>query len=214
MISIPGIGSHDESISDACTRFCQSYLDALLNIDPDVDRSQFQYKGDKEKFKSLCLDLNDLLVAPGISSVGRDNCIKLLLRNFLRRSGCGLMLLLMKNAVISRLLKLVVKDGSLATTVNTQLHVSMFLHKFFEDLQSDGERNTFKEYIEAFIKPLFDENSKLDDKCKGMLCLIALLQGPREVGTEMIGLLNAVDIMLELAQSSDIDKQKVMKPFV
>ena len=42
-----------------------------------------------------------------------------------------------------------------------------------------------------------------------MKCLIALLQGPREVGTEMIGILNGVEVMLELARSESVDRQKI-----
>ena len=42
-----------------------------------------------------------------------------------------------------------------------------------------------------------------------MKCLIVLLQGPREVGTEMIGLLNGVEVMLELARSHSVDRKKI-----
>ena len=119
------------------------------------------------------------------------------------------MLLLMKSAVVTRLLKLVAEDGGYATTVNTPIHVSMFLHKFFEDLQSDQERNNFREYIESYVKPLVEEESSVEMKCKSMKCLIALLQGPREVGTEMIGMLNGVDVMLALARSDSVDRQKI-----
>lgn len=151
---------------------------------------------------------------PKCCGYGRDNCIDLCLKFVDRAQGCGwtsrfivfgIPKLLRVAATIPEL-KL---PNSLPLTDHTKMHVSCCLSAVYDDIYSDSERETYMETVNKFIKDLCDRDNDKYAKLKAIACVGVILQGPFDVGNNVIMQHNLLNLMLDLADSDDAIQEKI-----
>lgn len=163
-----------------------------------------------EIFRSIVM----LIMDPNCSGYGRDNCIDMCLKFVDTANGCawtprfivfGIPKLLRVASTVPELNL----PNSLQLTENTKMHVSCCLSAVYDDIYSDSERDKFQDVVNSFIKDLIANESDHNAQLRAVACLGCVLQGPFEVGSAVIVRNNLINLMLDLADSDDVVREKV-----
>lgn len=155
-----------------------------------------------------------LIMDPKCSGFGRDNCIDLCLKFVDRAQGCGwtsrfIVFGIPKLLRVAATIPQLNLPNSLPITEHTKMHVSCCLSAVYDDIYSDTERETYQETVNKFIKDLCERENDKYAKLKAIACIGVVLQGPFDVGNNVIMQQNLLNLMLDLADSDDPIQEKI-----
>uniref|UniRef100_A0A8C7U9H4 Protein unc-45 homolog B n=1 Tax=Oncorhynchus mykiss TaxID=8022 RepID=A0A8C7U9H4_ONCMY len=102
----------------------------------------------------------------------------------------------------------------LPMTENTQLIASVLLDKLWDDLRCDPERDHYREVCDEYIKGKFDPND-MDRNIHAINALSGLLQGPFEVGNQLVGRQGIMEMMVALCGSErEVDQMVAVEALI
>uniref|UniRef100_A0AAY5KSG6 Protein unc-45 homolog B n=1 Tax=Esox lucius TaxID=8010 RepID=A0AAY5KSG6_ESOLU len=102
----------------------------------------------------------------------------------------------------------------LPMTENTQLIASVLLNKLWDDLRCDPERDNYREVCDEYIKGKFDPND-MDKNIHAINALSGLLQGPFEVGNQLVGRQGIMEMMVALCGSErEVDQMVAVEALI
>ncbi|CCD69153.1 UNC-45/Cro1/She4 central domain-containing protein [Caenorhabditis elegans] len=209
-----------------CKKSTKDFVDAtgilvqrVFNAMAKMDR-QKEMKPDPEVAEAnkiwiirVLLELQEMLQDPKVGAVQRETCIDLFLKNLMHMDGGiprgwswkfveerGLLALLDVASQIPELCEYPV-------SAETRQHVAICLQRLEEDMVFDTKRTIFKEKVDMFFNALISRCTNDDEghkyRIKLSCFLITMLQGPVDIGINLITNDQLTPIMLEMAASQD-----------
>ncbi|CAF3735363.1 unnamed protein product [Adineta steineri] len=180
-----------------------------MNVAYNFDKPVIEFIN--ETFRMLL----DLIDDKSCSGIGRDCCLDLIVKFVDRANGCnwtnkfiisGLPKVLRVAATVPELPESEKKQYPL--TEQTKMHLSMVLSIIYHDLCSDKERESYNNECMEFVKAL-RERDDVQSRVRTISVLSVLLQGPFDTGNAILGSQNLVDLMIQMAGSSDELQERI-----
>ncbi|VBB27322.1 unnamed protein product [Acanthocheilonema viteae] len=196
---------------DACGIIIQRLFNALakMNREKEIKPDPEICEANKVYIIRLILELEEMLTDINVAASPRDVTIDLLLKNLMHMDG-GLPRGWSWRFVEDRgLLKLLHVSTQLPeqcdypVTAETRQHLAICLTRLYDDMVFDTRRQIFKERVDAFFNNLLNDIAKPEIKVKLACMLITLLQGPVDVGLNLVTNDQITALMLEMASSDD-----------
>uniref|UniRef100_A0A915Q3F6 Protein unc-45 homolog B n=1 Tax=Setaria digitata TaxID=48799 RepID=A0A915Q3F6_9BILA len=196
---------------DACSVIIQRLFNALakMNQKKEIKPDPEICEANKIHIIRLILELEEILTDVNVTAPVRDTSIDLLLKNLMHMDG-GLPRGWSWRFVEDRgLLKLLHVSTQLPeqceypVTAETRQHLAVCLTRLYDDMIFDTRRQIFKERVDAFFNNLLNDIAKPEVKVKLASMLITLLQGPVDVGINLVTNDRITALMLEMATSDD-----------
>uniref|UniRef100_A0AAY5KV54 Protein unc-45 homolog B n=1 Tax=Esox lucius TaxID=8010 RepID=A0AAY5KV54_ESOLU len=212
----------NEEIALATSDLFQCVNDSLTGGDRRIYGKEEAMVLDAGKdLKSILMALLDMLINKKVSGYGRDQALNLLSRNVPRKNkkdtdhsktlftiDHGLKKILKVCGQIPEL------PDQLPMTENTQLIASVLLNKLWDDLRCDPERDNYREVCDEYIKGKFDPND-MDKNIHAINALSGLLQGPFEVGNQLVGRQGIMEMMVALCGSErEVDQMVAVEALI
>lgn len=211
------ISSKNETISTAASNMVQNIIYAVTDLDEKRKKKKpvnvpFEFSKEQKLYiDEIFRALVSLMVESSCSGYGRDNCIDLCLKFFDTAHGCawtpkfivtGVPKLLRIGGVVPEL------SDQMPITEHTKMHVACCLSAVYDDCHCDAQRDEFLAECDKQIRD-YVELGTIESKLKGISALACLLQGPFDVGNQIIGKNNLIGMMLEMASSNDVLQETV-----
>uniref|UniRef100_A0A6Q2Y5P1 Protein unc-45 homolog B n=1 Tax=Esox lucius TaxID=8010 RepID=A0A6Q2Y5P1_ESOLU len=212
----------NEEIALATSDLFQCVNDSLTGGDRRIyGKEEAMVLGEKSIYFLILMALLDMLINKKVSGYGRDQALNLLSRNVPRKNkkdtdhsktlftiDHGLKKILKVCGQIPEL------PDQLPMTENTQLIASVLLNKLWDDLRCDPERDNYREVCDEYIKGKFDPND-MDKNIHAINALSGLLQGPFEVGNQLVGRQGIMEMMVALCGSErEVDQMVAVEALI
>nr|KAF6459625.1 unc-45 myosin chaperone B [Rousettus aegyptiacus] len=148
-----------------------------------------------------------MLVSKKVSGQGRDQALNLLNKNVPRKDlsihDNSRTIYVVDNG-LRKILKVVgqVPDlpSCLPLTDNTRMLASILINKLYDDLRCDPERDHFRKICEEYITGTFDPQD-MDKNVIAIQIVSGILQGPFDLGNQLLGLKGVMEMMVALCGS-------------
>ncbi|XP_045381449.1 protein unc-45 homolog B [Lemur catta] len=203
------MSSENEEMSLAVCNLLQAVIDSLSG----EDKREHQGKEEalvldtKKDLKQITSHLLDMLVSKKVSGQGRDQALNLLNKNVPRKDLAihdnSRTIYVVDNG-LRKILKVVgqVPDlpSCLPLTDNTRMLASVLINKLYDDLRCDPERDHFRKICEEYITGKFDPQD-MDKNVNAIQTVSGILQGPFDLGNQLLGLKGVMEMMVALCGS-------------
>ncbi|XP_037347326.1 protein unc-45 homolog B isoform X1 [Talpa occidentalis] len=199
----------NEEISLAVCNLLQAIIDSLSGEDKREHRGQEEalVLDTKRDLKQITSHLLDMLVSKKVSGQGRDQALNLLNKNVPRKDLAihdnSRTIYVVDNG-LRKILKVVgqVPDlpSCLPLTDNTRMLASILINKLYDDLRCDPERDHFRKICEEYIIGKFDPQD-MDKNVIAIQTVSGILQGPFDLGNQLLGLKGVMEMMVALCGS-------------
>ncbi|XP_068385981.1 protein unc-45 homolog B isoform X3 [Eschrichtius robustus] len=187
----------------------QAIIDALSGEDKREHRGTEEalVLDTKKDRKQITNHLLDMLVSKKVSGQGRDQALNLLSKNVPRKD-----LAIHDNShtiyVVDNGLRKILKvvgqvpdlQSCLPLTDNTRMLASILINKLYDDLRCDPERDNFRKICEEYITGKFDPQD-MDKNVIAIQTVSGILQGPFDLGNQLLGLKGVMEMMVALCSS-------------
>ncbi|XP_007446650.1 PREDICTED: protein unc-45 homolog B isoform X3 [Lipotes vexillifer] len=187
----------------------QAIIDALSGEDKREHRGKEEalVLDAKKDMKQITSHLLDMLVSKKVSGQGRDQALNLLNKNVPRKDLAihdnSRTIYVVDNG-LRKILKVVgqVPDlpSCLPLTDNTRMLASILINKLYDDLRCDPERDHFRKICEEYITGKFDPQD-MDKNVIAIQTVSGILQGPFDLGNQLLGLKGVMEMMVALCGS-------------
>ncbi|XP_060146692.1 protein unc-45 homolog B isoform X3 [Globicephala melas] len=187
----------------------QAIIDALSGEDKREHRGKEEalVLDTKKDLKQITNHLLDMLVSKKVSGQGRDQALNLLNKNVPRKDLAihdnSRTIYVVDNG-LRKILKVVgqVPDlpSCLPLTDNTRMLASILINKLYDDLRCDPERDHFRKICEEYITGKFDPQD-MDKNVIAIQTVSGILQGPFDLGNQLLGLKGVMEMMVALCGS-------------
>uniref|UniRef100_A0A8C2RL06 Protein unc-45 homolog B n=1 Tax=Capra hircus TaxID=9925 RepID=A0A8C2RL06_CAPHI len=198
-----------EEMSLAVCNLLQAIIDALSDEDKQEHRGKEEalVLDSKKDLKQITNHLLDMLVSKKVSGQGRDQALNLLNKNVPRKDLAihdnSRTIYVVDNG-LRKILKVVgqVPDlpSCLPLTDNTRMLASILINKLYDDLRCDPERDHFRKICEEYITGTFDPQD-MDKNVIAIQTVSGILQGPFDLGNQLLGLKGVMEMMVALCGS-------------
>ncbi|KAL4834966.1 hypothetical protein H8958_012777, partial [Nasalis larvatus] len=198
-----------EEMSLAVCNLLQAILDSLSGEDKREHRGKEEalVLDTKKDLKQITSHLLDMLVSKKVSGQGRDQALNLLNKNVPRKDLAihdnSRTIYVVDNG-LRKILKVVgqVPDlpSCLPLTDNTRMLASILINKLYDDLRCDPERDHFRKICEEYITGKFDPQD-MDKNLNAIQTVSGILQGPFDLGNQLLGLKGVMEMMVALCGS-------------
>ncbi|KHJ93131.1 hypothetical protein OESDEN_06965 [Oesophagostomum dentatum] len=206
---------------DAAGLILQRIFNALVKMDrtKDIKPDPEVAEANKLWIIRVILELESMLTDKTVSAIVREMVIDILLKNLMHMDGgiprgwswkftedSGLLALLDVSSQIP-------EQCDYPVTHETRQHVAICLQRLDEDMVFDSKRLIYKEKVDHFFNGLMARAS--DDpeghkvRIKLACFLITMLQGPVDVGINLVTNDQVTALMLQMAASSNLLMQSV-----
>ncbi|XP_049627451.1 protein unc-45 homolog B isoform X3 [Suncus etruscus] len=199
----------NEEISLAVCNLLQAIIDSLSGEDKREHRGKEEalVLDTKKDLKQITSHLLDMLVSKKVSGQGRDQALNLLNKNVPRKDltvhDNSRTIYVVDNG-LRKILKVVgqVPDlpSCLPLTDNTRMLASILINKLYDDLRCDPERDHFRKICEEYITGKFDPQN-MDKNVSAIQTVSGILQGPFDLGNQLLGLKGVMEMMVALCGS-------------
>uniref|UniRef100_A0A8C8CRF2 Protein unc-45 homolog B n=1 Tax=Oncorhynchus tshawytscha TaxID=74940 RepID=A0A8C8CRF2_ONCTS len=212
----------NEDIALATSDLFQCINDSLTGGDQRIYGKEEALVLDASKdLKSILMALLEMVASKKVSGHGRDQALNLLCRNVPRKDKKDhdhSKSLFTIDHGLKKILKVCgqIPDlpDQLPMTENTQLIASVLLDKLWDDLRCDPERDHYREVCDEYIKGKFDPND-MDRNIHAINALSGLLQGPFEVGNQLVGRQGIMEMMVALCGSErEVDQMVAVEALI
>ncbi|XP_012861205.1 protein unc-45 homolog B [Echinops telfairi] len=207
----------NEEMSLAVCNLLQAVIDALSGEDKQELRGKevALVLDTKKDLKLITSHLLDMLVSKKVSGQGRDQALNLLNKNVPRKDLAihdnSRTIYVVDNG-LRKILKVVgqVPDlpSCLPLTDNTRMLASVLINKLYDDLRCDPEREHFRKICEEYITSKFDPQD-MDKNVGAVQTVSGILQGPFDLGNQLLGLKGVMEVMVALCGSEREQDQLV-----
>ncbi|VDM10517.1 unnamed protein product [Wuchereria bancrofti] len=196
---------------DACSIIIQRLFNALakMNQEKEIKPDPEICEANKIYIVRLILEMEEMLTDVNVAAPPRDVTIDLLLKNLMHMDG-GLPRGWSWRFVEDRgLLKLmhvstqIPEQCEYPVTAETRQHLAVCLARLYDDMVFDTRRQIFKERVDTFFNNLLNDIAEPKVKVKLACLLITLLQGPVDVGINLVTNDQVTALMFEMASSDD-----------
>ncbi|XP_045841951.1 protein unc-45 homolog B isoform X3 [Meles meles] len=205
----------NEEMSLAVCNLLQAIIDSLSGEDKREHRGKEEalVLDTKKDLKQITSHLLDMLVSKKVSGQGRDQALNLLNKNVPRKDLAihdnSRTIYVVDNG-LRKILKVVgqVPDlpSCLPLTDNTRMLASILISKLYDDLRCDPERDHFCKICEEYITGKFDPQD-MDKNVIAIQTVSGILQGPFDLGNQLLGLKGMMEMMVALCGSDrDVDQ--------
>nr|XP_045015060.1 protein unc-45 homolog B [Jaculus jaculus] len=198
-----------EEMSLAVCNLLQAIIDSLSGEDKRVHRGKEEalVLDTKKDLKQITSHLLDMLVSKKVSGQGRDQALNLLNKNVPRKD-----LSIHDNSrtiyVVDNGLRKILKvagqvpdlPSCLPLTDNTRMLASILISKLYDDLRCDPEREHFRRICEEYLTGKFDPQD-MDKNVNAIQTVSGILQGPFDLGNQLLGLKGVMEMMVALCGS-------------
>ncbi|KAF6098052.1 unc-45 myosin chaperone B [Phyllostomus discolor] len=198
-----------EEMSLAVCNLLQAVIDSLSGEDKREHRGKEEalVLDTKKDLKQITNHLLDMLVSKKVSGQGRDQALNLLNKNVPRKDlsvhDNSRTIYVVDNG-LRKVLKVVgqVPDlpSCLPLTDNTRMLASILINKLYDDLRCDPERDHFRKICEEYITGKFDPQD-MDKNVIAIQTVSGILQGPFDLGNQLLGLKGVMEMMVALCGS-------------
>ncbi|XP_045693348.1 protein unc-45 homolog B isoform X2 [Phyllostomus hastatus] len=198
-----------EEMSLAVCNLLQAIIDSLSGEDKREHRGKEEalVLDTKKDLKQITNHLLDMLVSKKVSGQGRDQALNLLNKNVPRKDlsvhDNSRTIYVVDNG-LRKVLKVVgqVPDlpSCLPLTDNTRMLASILINKLYDDLRCDPERDHFRKICEEYITGKFDPQD-MDKNVIAIQTVSGILQGPFDLGNQLLGLKGVMEMMVALCGS-------------
>nr|XP_018881714.1 protein unc-45 homolog B [Gorilla gorilla gorilla]XP_018881715.1 protein unc-45 homolog B [Gorilla gorilla gorilla] len=199
----------NEEMSLAVCNLLQAIIDSLSGEDKWEHRGKEEalVLDTKKDLKQITSHLLDMLVSKKVSGQGRDQALNLLNKNVPRKDLAihdnSRTIYVVDNG-LRKILKVVgqVPDlpSCLPLTDNTRMLASILINKLYDDLRCDPERDHFRKICEEYITGKFDPQD-MDKNLNAIQTVSGILQGPFDLGNQLLGLKGVMEMMVALCGS-------------
>ncbi|PNI47339.1 UNC45B isoform 1 [Pan troglodytes] len=199
----------NEEMSLAVCNLLQAIIDSLSGEDKRAHRGKEEalVLDTKKDLKQITSHLLDMLVSKKVSGQGRDQALNLLNKNVPRKDLAihdnSRTIYVVDNG-LRKILKVVgqVPDlpSCLPLTDNTRMLASILINKLYDDLRCDPERDHFRKICEEYITGKFDPQD-MDKNLNAIQTVSGILQGPFDLGNQLLGLKGVMEMMVALCGS-------------
>ncbi|KAM5215830.1 protein unc-45 homolog B isoform 2-T2 [Hipposideros larvatus] len=199
----------NEEMSLAVCNLLQAIIDSLSGEDKREHRGKEEalVLDTKKDLKQITSHLLDMLVSKKVSGQGRDQALNLLNKNVPRKDlsihDNSRTIYVVDNG-LRKILKVVgqVPDlpSCLPLTDNTRMLASILINKLYDDLRCDPERDHFRKICEEYITGKFDPQD-MDKNVIAIQTVSGILQGPFDLGNQLLGLKGVMEMMVALCGS-------------
>ncbi|XP_054449235.1 protein unc-45 homolog B [Pteronotus mesoamericanus] len=199
----------NEEMSLAVCNLLQAIIDSLSGEDKHEHRGKEEalVLDTKKDLKQITSHLLDMLVSKKVSGQGRDQALNLLNKNVPRKDlsihDNSRTIYVVDNG-LRKILKVVgqVPDlpSCLPLTDNTRMLASILINKLYDDLRCDPERDHFRKICEEYITGTFDPQD-MDKNVIAIQTVSGILQGPFDLGNQLLGLKGVMEMMVALCGS-------------
>ncbi|KAF6300097.1 unc-45 myosin chaperone B [Rhinolophus ferrumequinum] len=199
----------NEEMSLAVCNLLQAIIDSLSGEDKREHRGKEEalVLDSKKDLKQITSHLLDMLVSKKVSGQGRDQALNLLNKNVPRKNlsihDNSRTIYVVDNG-LRKILKVVgqVPDlpSCLPLTDNTRMLASILINKLYDDLRCDPERDHFRKICEEYITGKFDPQD-MDKNVIAIQTVSGILQGPFDLGNQLLGLKGVMEMMVALCGS-------------
>ncbi|XP_007517005.1 protein unc-45 homolog B [Erinaceus europaeus] len=199
----------NEEMSLAVCNLLQAIIDSLSGEDKREHRGKEEalVLDTKKDLKQITSHLLDMLVSKKVSGQGRDQALNLLNKNVPRKDLAihdnSRTIYVVDNG-LRKILKVVgqVPDlpSCLPLTDNTRMLASILINKLYDDLRCDPERDHFRKICEEYITGKFDPQD-MDKNVSAIQTVSGILQGPFDLGNQLLGLKGVMEMMVALCGS-------------
>ncbi|XP_002748400.2 protein unc-45 homolog B isoform X3 [Callithrix jacchus] len=199
----------NEEMSLAVCNLLQAIIDSLSGDDKQEHRGKEEalVLDTKKDLKQITSHLLDMLVSKKVSGQGRDQALNLLNKNVPRKDLAihdnSRTIYVVDNG-LRKILKVVgqVPDlpSCLPLTDNTRMLASILINKLYDDLRCDPERDHFRKICEEYITGKFDPQD-MDKNLNAIQTVSGILQGPFDLGNQLLGLKGVMEMMVALCGS-------------
>ncbi|XP_065766590.1 protein unc-45 homolog B isoform X2 [Muntiacus reevesi] len=199
----------NEEMSLAVCNLLQAIIDALSGEDKQEPRGKEEalVLDSKKDLKQITNHLLDMLISKKVSGQGRDQALNLLNKNVPRKDLAihdnSRTIYVVDNG-LRKILKVVgqVPDlpSCLPLTDNTRMLASILINKLYDDLRCDPERDHFRKICEEYITGTFDPQD-MDKNVIAIQTVSGILQGPFDLGNQLLGLKGVMEMMVALCGS-------------
>ncbi|XP_033040061.1 protein unc-45 homolog B [Trachypithecus francoisi] len=199
----------NEEMSLAVCNLLQAIIDSLSGEDKREHRGKEEalVLDTKKDLKQITSHLLDMLVSKKVSGQGRDQALNLLNKNVPRKDLAihdnSRTIYVVDNG-LRKILKVVgqVPDlpSCLPLTDNTRMLASILINKLYDDLRCDPERDHFRKICEEYIMGKFDPQD-MDKNLNAIQTVSGILQGPFDLGNQLLGLKGVMEMMVALCGS-------------
>uniref|UniRef100_UPI00358F9374 protein unc-45 homolog B-like n=1 Tax=Myxine glutinosa TaxID=7769 RepID=UPI00358F9374 len=206
------MASEEEEISLAACNVLQNAFEALTG---SKDKSDY-IKKEQAVLTDVSKDINiiihcllEMLVDRKVSTNGRDNALTLLIQNIpcktLKEQDNSKTLKVVKTG-LKRILRVVGSIPELPTNIPltdaTRMRTSVLLHRLYDDLRDDSQRDVYHSACEGLITEFFS-SQKMEETLQAVQTISGLLQGPYEVGNRLLANKGVMETMVALANSQE-----------
>ncbi|XP_010950144.2 protein unc-45 homolog B isoform X1 [Camelus bactrianus] len=199
----------NQEMSLAVCNLLQAIIDALSGEDKQEHRRKEEalVLDTKKDLKQITNHLLDMLVSKKVSGQGRDQALNLLNKNVPRKD-----LAIQDNSrtiyVVDNGLRKILKvvgqvpdlPSCLPLTDNTRMLATILINKLYDDLRCDPERDHFRKICEEYITGKFDPQD-MDKNVIAIQTVSGILQGPFDLGNQLLGLKGVMEMMVALCGS-------------
>ncbi|XP_055983797.1 protein unc-45 homolog B [Sorex fumeus] len=199
----------NEELTLAVCNLLQAIIDSLSGEDKREHRGKEEalVLDTKKDLKQITSHLLDMLVSKKVSGQGRDQALNLLNKNVPRKDLAvhdnSRTIYVVDNG-LRKILKVVgqVPDlpSCLPLTDNTRMLASILINKLYDDLRCDPERDHFRKICEEYITGTFDPQN-MDRNVSAIQTVSGILQGPFDLGNQLLGLKGVMEMMVALCGS-------------
>ncbi|KAM9597726.1 protein unc-45 homolog B isoform 3-T3 [Trichechus inunguis] len=207
----------NEEMSLAVCNLLQSIIDSLSGEDKRQHRGKEEalVLDSKKDLKLITSHLLDMLASKKVSGQGRDQALNLLNKNIPRKDLAihdnSRTIFVVDNG-LRKILKVVgqVPDlpSCLPLTDNSRMLASVLINKLYDDLRCDPERDHFRKICEEYITGKFDPQD-MDKNVSAIQTVSGILQGPFDLGNQLLGLKGVMEMMVALCGSEREQDQLV-----
>ncbi|XP_044312102.1 protein unc-45 homolog B isoform X1 [Varanus komodoensis] len=204
-----------EEISLAVSNLLQAIIDSLAGEGKKEEHGKEDalVLDTKKDLRGIMVHLLDMLPNKKVSGQGRDRALNLLNKNVPRqdqRHPDNSRTLFVIDNGLKKILKVAgeIPDmpNCLPLTENSQLTASVLLNKLYDDLRCDPERENFRLQCEEYIKRKIDPQD-MDKTLHAIQMVSAILQGPFDLGNQLLGMKGVMEMMVALCGSErEIDQ--------
>ncbi|VDO41133.1 unnamed protein product [Onchocerca flexuosa] len=196
---------------DACGMIIQRLFNALarMNREKEIKPDPEICEANKVYIIRLILELEEMLTDVTVAAPLRDTAIDLLLKNLMHMDGGlprGWSWRFVEDRGLLKLLHIstqLPEQCEYPVTAETRQHLAVCLTRLYDDMVFDTRRQIFKERVDAFFNNLLNDIAKPEVKVKLACMLITLLQGPVDIGLNLVTNDQITALMLEMASSDD-----------
>uniref|UniRef100_A0A0N5AQ81 Protein unc-45 homolog B n=1 Tax=Syphacia muris TaxID=451379 RepID=A0A0N5AQ81_9BILA len=202
---------------DACSVVIQRVFNAIAKMDrqKEVKPDPEVCEANKMEIIRILLELEQLLTDVSVTSIVRETIIDLLTKNLMHMDGGlprGWSWRFVEDRGLLKLLDVstqIVEQYDYPVSAETRQHLAICLQRLDSDMVFDNRRAIFKDRLDRFFNQLLERANEPQVKIKIAALLITLLQGPVDLGINLVTNEQITAMMLQMAGSDDKLQQSV-----